>query len=122
MIGSFGGEGGEGVLLVVVAEEYHRYRRMRKMGSRVKAKGLLPTVFDNFCANVVVEGTTVNLGLWDTAGNSPNPNSNFILYKCVLRPLLSDFGIRVGLASVWLPGKCGKENGVMGDVIQCGFS
>ncbi|MQL69066.1 hypothetical protein Taro_001334, partial [Colocasia esculenta] len=44
----------------------------------------VPTVFDNFSANVVTEGITVNLGLWDTAGKSISDHKTFDLSAVVL--------------------------------------
>ncbi|VVB10264.1 unnamed protein product [Arabis nemorensis] len=68
----------------------------------------VPTVFDNFSANVIVDGNTINLGLWDTAGK-------FTLDFCGqedynrLRPL-SYRGADVFLLAFSLVSKASYEN------------
>ncbi|TYG45766.1 hypothetical protein ES288_D11G201100v1 [Gossypium darwinii] len=60
----------------------------------------VPTVFDNFSANVVVNGSTVNLGLWDTAGQEDYNR---------LRPL-SYCGADVFILAFSLISKASSEN------------
>ncbi|KAL5841538.1 hypothetical protein ACOSQ3_012141 [Xanthoceras sorbifolium] len=60
----------------------------------------VPTVFDNFSANVVVDGSTVNVGLWDTAGQEDYNR---------LRPL-SYRGADIFLLAFSLTSKASYEN------------
>ena len=46
----------------------HRSASLASLRRRAVPQDYVPTVFDNYSANVMVDGKPINLGLWDTAG------------------------------------------------------
>ncbi len=44
----------------------------------------IPTVFDNYSANVMVDGKPINLGLWDTAGQEVRKLNDCVLLCCAV--------------------------------------
>jgi len=67
----------------------------------------IPTVFDNYSANIMVDGLPINLGLWDTAGpedydrlrplSYPQTDVFLINYSCCSRPSFNN------VTNKWIP-------------------
>ncbi|URE46103.1 RHO [Musa troglodytarum] len=93
------GDGAVGKTCMLISYTSNTFPTVTR-GSSAFYLDYVPTVFDNFSANVIVDGSTVNLGLWDTAGQEDYNR---------LRPL-SYRGADVFLLAFSLTSKASYEN------------
>ncbi|KAL5550963.1 hypothetical protein UlMin_001139, partial [Ulmus minor] len=66
----------------------------------------IPTVFDNFSANVAMDGSIVNLGLWDTAGQEDYSRLRPLSYRGANIFVLAFSLISRASYENWMPELC----------------